>query len=57
MFPGWLFFEETVGSDEILVSAYGSENRVLQAISPKRENSIANVLNQILAQYPPKGGK
>ena len=54
MFPGWLFFEEFTDDNAIAIYAYGSNNRVLMASSQSRENSIANVLNQILEQYPPK---
>ena len=55
MFPGWLFFEEKAANGNTTIYAYGSRNRILSANAPQKDQAVANVLNQILSQYPPKG--
>lgn len=52
MFPGWLFFEETTADGDVTICAYGT--KTIEATTPVRELSIAQVLKEILAQYPPK---
>ena len=54
MFPGWLFFEEAMQDNTINICAYGPNEKKVEATTPVREFSVAQVLKEILAQYPPK---